>query len=105
MEIVMGIIYTSQKSKQSRKKGIKPYAKAKQIPAHLQGVLKAPKPFIRETIEYPSHSTTGFAVCAKKLDNVYTGDNIVGIGTMHKSNAVPIFNDKQAKELATMRRG
>ena len=68
-------------------------------------VLEVSKPFVRETIHYPSHSTTGFAVCAKKLDNVYTGDNIVGIGTMHKSNAVPIFNDNQAKDLATMRRG
>jgi hypothetical protein len=101
----MGLIYTSQKSKQSHKKGIKPYAKAKRAPAYLQGVLEVSKPFVRETIHYPSHSTTGFAVCAKKLDNVYTGDNIVGIGTMHKSNAVPIFNDNQAKDLATMRRG
>lgn len=101
----MGILYTSQKSKQSFKKGIKPYAKAKQIPVYLQGVLKDSRPFIRETIVYPSHTTVGFAVCAKKMDNVYTGNNIVGIGTMHKSNAVPVFNDNQAKELATMRRG
>ena len=49
--------------------------------------------------------TTGFAACVRKDDKVYTGNNIVGIGTMHKSNAVPIFNDKEAKELATMRRG
>ena len=101
----MGILYTSQKSKQSWKKGIKPYAKAKEVPEHLRGMLKPPKPFVRETINYPSHTTVGFAVCAKKKDNVYTGDSIVGIGTMHKSNAVPIFNDKQAKDLATMRRG
>lgn len=101
----MAIVYTSQKSKQSYKKGIKPYAKPKKAPAFKQGVLTTTKPFVRETVYYPSHTTTGLAVCVKKQDNVYTGGNIVGIGTMHKSNAVPIFNDNQAKDLATMRRG
>lgn len=101
----MGIVYTSQKSKQSCKKGIKPYSKPKLQPAYKQGVLKVSKPFVRETIHYPSHVTTGLAICAKKQDKVYTGNSVVGIGTMHKSNAVPIFNDVQAKDLATMRRG
>ena len=36
---------------------------------------------------------------------VYTGDKIVGIATMHKSNLVPIFNDQAAVEVAQMRRG
>lgn len=101
----MGMFYVSQKSKQSFKKGVKPYSKPKQRPTFQQGILKVSKPFVRETVQYPSHVTTGLAVCAKKNDKVYTGDNIVGIGTMHKSNAVPIFNDNQAKELATMKRG
>lgn len=35
---------------------------------------------------------------------VYTGDKIKGIGTMHKSNAVPIFSDEQAIEISSMRR-
>lgn len=34
----------------------------------------------------------------------YTGTKILGIGTMHKSNAVPIFNDEQAQDIAKMRR-
>lgn len=35
----------------------------------------------------------------------YTGDLIVGIGTMHKSNAVPIMRGtNEAKEIAKMRR-
>jgi hypothetical protein len=34
----------------------------------------------------------------------YTGNNMVGIATMHKSNAVPVFSNKEAKELGTMRR-
>jgi hypothetical protein len=28
----------------------------------------------------------------------------VGIGTMHKSNAVPIFSDQEAKDISSMRR-
>jgi hypothetical protein len=34
----------------------------------------------------------------------YTGDKIIGIGTMHKSNAVPIFTDDEAKAISSMRR-
>lgn len=34
----------------------------------------------------------------------YTGNKIVGIGTMHKSNAVPIFSDQEAKDISSMRR-
>jgi hypothetical protein len=57
----------------------------------------------RETPYIPSHDS-GVGVAAKKAAPVYTGDKIVGIGTMHKSNAVPIFSDTQAKEISSMRR-
>lgn len=40
----------------------------------------------------------------KAPDKVYTGTKIIGIGTMHKSNAVPIFSDDEAKEISSMRR-
>ena len=43
------------------------------------------------------------AVTVKKTMQ-YTGDKIVGIGTMHKSNAVPIFSDQEAKDISSMRR-
>lgn len=41
-----------------------------------------------------------------RKSNTYTGDEIMGIGTMHKSNAVPIRKDSKeaAKDLASMRR-
>lgn len=35
----------------------------------------------------------------------YTGTKILGIGTMHKSNAVPVFSSEEAHDIATMRRG
>ena len=41
---------------------------------------------------------------AKKEENVYTGTEIIGIGQMHKSNAVPIRRKEDAKSLANMRR-
>ena len=41
---------------------------------------------------------------AKKEEKVYTGDEIIGIAQMHKSNAVPVRGKKQATEVANMRR-
>ena len=35
---------------------------------------------------------------------VYTGTKVLGIGTMHKSNAVPIFSDEEAQDISRMRR-
>ena len=100
----MGMMYVSQKSKQSFKKGVKPYSKPKKLPVYQQGVLEVVTPFKRTTEHIPSKITTGYASCAKLADKRYTGNNIVGIGTMHKSNAVPIFNNDEAKDIATMRR-
>lgn len=34
----------------------------------------------------------------------YTGDLVKGIGTMHKSNAVPVIDEQAMKDLASMRR-
>jgi hypothetical protein len=59
--------------------------------------------FRRETPNLASLDT-GFITCAKKFGNSYTGDKIKGIGTMHKSNAVPVFSDNEAKEISSMRR-
>lgn len=42
--------------------------------------------------------------CTKKESPVYTGSLVVGIATMHKSNAVPVINKEQATDIARMRR-
>ena len=47
---------------------------------------------------------SGMGVAVKKENPVYTGSMVKGIGTMHKSNAVPIFSDEEAKEISSMRR-
>lgn len=48
---------------------------------------------------------TGAGVAAKAAPKVYTGDKIVGIAAMHKSNLVPVFNEQAAKDISKMRRG
>lgn len=72
-------------------------------------MLKAPAPkipsysFRGSDTQAPSVlNTTPFVATTTK--NVYTGDNMVGIATMHKSNSVPIFNQDSAIDIARMRR-
>ncbi len=44
------------------------------------------------------------APAVKAPDKVYTGTKMIGIGTMHKSNMVPIFSDEEAQDISKMRR-
>ena len=65
--------------------------------------------------EYAPHTTTPVLnrtkikvephVCAKKEPMVYDGERkLIGIGILHKSNLVPIFDEEHAKDLSKMRR-
>jgi len=38
----------------------------------------------------------------KKESPRYTGDYVIGIATLHKSNAVPVTNQKYAAEISQM---
>lgn len=72
-------------------------------PEKLSQSYSLGKPACRETPKIPSLPFTG-APCYKKPNQVYTGTAIKGIGTMHKSNSVPVFSDQEAIDIATMRR-
>ncbi len=111
----MQMIHTSIGKSKKRK----PTAKQRELDASWAKLLKKyetkpvakvvkpmpqPKAYVRETPKIPSLNS-GYHDCSKKPTPVYTGSAIKGIGTMHKSNAVPIFSDEQAIEIATMRRG
>lgn len=61
------------------------------------------EPYRRETPKINSLPFTG-GPCVKPPEKVYTGTKIKGIGTMHKSNAVPIFSDEEAVDISRMRR-
>ena len=67
------------------------------------GSSNSPEPYRRETPVYASAS--GTAGVAPRVDSPrYTGTLVKGIGTMHKSNAVPIINEQEMIDIARMRR-
>lgn len=86
---------------------IKPVGKVKKkeviYSTELPGTVY--KPFVRETIRYPSLDTGHKgAVNTGRTTMRYTGDKMLGVATMHKSNLVPVFSDDNAVELSQMRR-
>lgn len=46
---------------------------------------------------------TGLA--SKKQVNQYTGDAMIGISVLHKSNGVPVFRQEDVVDISKMRRG
>lgn len=59
---------------------------------------------VRETPKFPSLNSSMMGNATVKPRQVYTGDKILGIGTLHKSNAVPVFSVEEAHDMAKMRR-
>ena len=60
---------------------------------------------LAESVQYPSRSDlTTPDSCSKPERKEYTGSLVKGIGTMHKSNAIPVIDEQQMKDLASMRR-
>ena len=53
--------------------------------------------------DLPSRVTPGGSTAP--VHKVYTGTKVLGIATMHKSNAVPVFAEEEAVEISRMRRG
>ena len=58
----------------------------------------------RDTQKIASRNTGEVGQTTYKPSPQYTGTKVKGIGTMHKSNAVPIFSDEEAVEISRMRR-
>lgn len=52
----------------------------------------------------PSRSTSGGST-APVAHKEYTGTKMLGIGQLHKSNAVPVFCNQDAVDISKMRRG
>lgn len=106
------IIYTNQKSKKKKLN-----AKQRELKANWEKILKKyePKkvvsktktkvePYRRQTDFVPSLGTHA-GDCTKTNAPVYTGTKMMGIATLHKSNAVPVFSQEDAVEISRMRRG
>jgi hypothetical protein len=81
---------------------IKKYEPKKSVKAKVEPWTPT-KSYVRETPRYPSLNT-GNAPATKAESKVYTGDKVLGIATLHKSNAVPVFNSTDAVEISKMRR-
>ena len=64
-----------------------------------------PEPYVSKHRELYKSGGTGVGVGFKKEENTYTGTLIKGIATRHKSNAVPVIDQKQMEEISRMRRG
>ena len=58
----------------------------------------------RGSAHIPSLNTGEAGASTYKANPQYTGTKVKGIGTMHKSNAVPIFSDEEAVAISSMRR-
>ena len=64
-----------------------------------------PSVHVRDSGPKPaSLNTWNVGAVSSKPNQQYTGNAIIGIGTLHKSNAVPIFSNQEALDIATMRR-
>jgi hypothetical protein len=103
-----------------KRKKRKPTAKQRALQASWQDILAKyePKktvqkvaksvtscaPYRRETPNYPSLNSH-HGTCTKSEGVRYTGTAMMGIATLHKSNAVPVFSQEDAAEISRMRRG
>ena len=56
----------------------------------------------QELAQYPSRDDFSVRGGTKTESQKYTGDYVIGIATMHKSNAVPVTNPKHATEISEM---
>jgi hypothetical protein len=65
----------------------------------------APQPYRRDTGPRIESKPDTIAVALKAPDKVYTGTEMIGIGQLHKSNAVPVFKQSDAEDISKMRRG
>lgn len=109
------IIHTHSRKSKPRK----PNAAQRQLAAEWDAIVKKYEPkkpvkykavtwqptksYVRETPHIPSLSTAG-GNATKAESKVYTGTKVMGIATLHKSNAVPVFNSQEAVDISSMRR-
>ncbi len=66
---------------------------------------KPPAPYRRDTGPRHESKPDTISIAVRPEDKVYTGTAMVGIGQLHKSNAVPVFSKEDAIDISKMRRG
>ncbi len=64
-----------------------------------------PPTYVRDQKDYASAKPKASVdTCTKPERQEYSGDYVVGIATMHKSNLVPVGKEDNPKDYSTMRR-
>ena len=74
-------------------------------PLHTGGYKLTAPPGRSTTNHIPSRGSADHSGSTAPVHKVYTGTKVLGIATMHKSNAVPVFAEEEAVEISRMRRG
>ena len=107
MHMIRGI-QVHGKSKLKRKPGWKKVVAEHEAFLKKMGVKNTKSNYRAELPDYstgPRMTSDAIPGNGSKVKaNEYTGDYIIAIGTMHKSNAVPVTRKKEAEDMAKMRR-
>jgi len=103
------MIYVQNRYKPMRKSKKKTNASNKPKKVYLKPIQTTINPVasgvvVRQTKQYQSLVTTTGSTTKPIQGKVYTGTAMIGIGTLHKSNAVPVFKAEDLKDQAKMRR-
>ena len=99
--------YSGRKRKAKKPKG-EVYAKYQPPPFRpietkkSTSVLSYAEQRRQELAQYPSRDDFSIRGGTKTDSQKYTGDFVIGIATLHKSNAVPVTNPKYAKQISEM---
>lgn len=78
-------------------------AMSKPVPKSFT-VKKVSSAPVAQPQKIPSLNSWVTGAVSSKQNQQYTGTKMLGIGTLHKSNAVPVFSDDEAKDISRMRR-
>lgn len=105
------MVYCAARFKPKKKRKVKGVIAKKYRPSDaIPGVHRLP------SLSYSPRVGADVARSLKSLDTnacytdkreslMYTGTLVKGIATMHKSNAVPVIDEEQMKDISRMRRG
>lgn len=88
-----------------KKHGINPEGSRRKKTVECSSPVVVTGAYRRETTKGKSLGSfcTG-PVTVNNTTKVYTGDKMLGIAAMHKSNLVPVFTDESAVDISHMRR-
>jgi hypothetical protein len=93
-------------AKAAHQKFVEKYTKGQKSDKKLVDKLFKMEYIENMKVERSAFGYTGMTrgVFAQPKEKVYTGDKLIGIATMHKSNMVPVFKAEDAADIANMRR-